>query len=344
MKDMTMIKTNKTSARLLLNTLMLGGALMLAACQTTGSTGVGADKTADPVDAALQRAQTEGRTGATDSLPAIERLYKQDSTNPKIAVRYARVLRDNGRMTRAAMVLNPLIENPKTKTVDVITEYAAVQASMGNYEAAEKHARAAVLQDQNSAEAYHVLGIALDAQGFNKQAEVAFRKALDNWSGDPSPVLNNLGLNLAAQGFLDESISTLRRAAALAPNKTEIERNLRIVQALQVQPGTNTTPYAQTKNDQEAAKRKTAATAPVKAAPLKTEATKTEAVKAETAKAETKTTAPDKKKAEIVVEELKAADKTSSEKTAPDKTPTATTTPAAATKATTTARPYSVNQ
>lgn len=285
---------------------MLGSALMLAACQTTGTTGVGA-KASDPVDAALQRS---GESRAVESLPTIERLYKQDSNNPNLAVRYARALRENGRMTRAAMVLNPLIENPKTKTIDVITEYAAVQASMGNYELAEKHARAAVLKDQNSAEAYHVLGIALDAQGFNKQAEVAFRKALDNWSGDPSPVLNNLGLNLAAQGFLDEAISTLRRAAALAPQKTEIERNLRIVQALQVQPGTNTTPYAQTKTNQEAAKPKAAAST---AAPTP--------LKAET-KTETKTTTVTKKdtgnkKPEVVVEELKEADKKATPITTP---------------------------
>lgn len=325
MKDMTMNKTRKTSARLLINTLMVGSALMLAACQTTGSTG----KTAtDPVDAALQR----GTASGPESLSSIERLYKQDSDNPQLAVRYARALRENGRMTRAAMVLNPLIENPKTKTVGVITEFAAVQASMGNYEAAEKHARAAVVQDQNSAEAYHVLGIALDAQGFNKQAEVAFRKALDNWSGDPSPVLNNLGLNLAAQGFLDESISTLRRAAALAPNKTEIERNLRIVQALQVQPGTNTAPYAQTKSDQEAAKSKPdTAAAPVKPASI--------------AK-----TAPDKKKeGGIVVEELNPADKKDSgKKTAAEKPATPAAKPVTEVNiekpAMAPARSYSVNQ
>ncbi len=302
MKDMTMNKTSKKSLRLLINTMMVGSALMLAACQTTGSTGTGA--TTDPVDAALQR----GTTSGPESLSSIERLYKQDSNNPGIAVRYARALRENGRMTRAAMVLNPLIENPKTKTVGVITEFAAVQASMGNYEAAEKHARAAVVQDQNSAEAYHVLGIALDAQGFNKQAEVAFRKALDNWSGDPSPVLNNLGLNLAAQGFLDESISTLRRAAALAPNKTEIERNLRIVQALQVQPGTNTTPYAQTKTNQEAARKKPDAATPVKAEPAKP---------VPVAK---NPPAPDKKKeGGIVVEDLNAGDKKAAGKKAPEK-------------------------
>lgn len=307
----------KTNARLLINTLMVSSALLLAACQTTGTTGQGASA-ADPVDAALQRAHTEGQTGgAPESLASIEKLYKQDSNNPNVAVRYARSLRDNGRMTRAAMVLNPLIENPKTKTVGVVTEYAAVQAAMGNFEQAEKYARSAVVMDQNSAEAYHVLGIALDAQGFNKQAEVAFRKALDNWSGDPSPVLNNLGLNLAAQGFLDEAISTLHRAAALAPNKMEIERNLRIVQALQVQPGTSTAPYAQTKTDQESAKNKSAEPAKAEAKKdVKKEADAATAkaesaakkVKAET-KAETKAVAAPQKSTEIVVEDLNAGDK-----------------------------------
>ncbi len=331
MKDTMMNKTSKKSLRLLINTMMVGSALMLAACQTTGSTGTGAST--DPVDAALQR----GATSGPESLSSIDRLYKQDSNNPNLAVRYARALRENGRMTRAAMVLNPLIENPKTKTVGVITEFAAVQASMGNYEAAEKHARAAVVQDQNSAEAYHVLGIALDAQGFNKQAEVAFRKALDNWSGDPSPVLNNLGLNLAAQGFLDESISTLRRAAALAPNKTEIERNLRIVQALQVQPGTNTAPYAQTKTDQEAARKKPDA-APVKAETVKPTAAKPVPV-AKNAPA------PDKKKeGGIVVEDLNAGDKKTVDKKVTEKAKEATKAAEPATKPEMApARSYNVN-
>lgn len=252
------------NTRLLLNSLMLGSALMLAACQTTGTT---PKDSADPVNAAFERAASETPTnGGVEALTVIERLYKKDSTNPDLAVRYSRSLRENGRMTRAAMVLNPLIENPKTKTKAVVTEFAAVHASMGNYELAEKNARMAVLMDSNSAQAYHILGIALDAQGYNKQAEVAFRKALDNWSGDPSPVLNNLGLNLAAQGFLDEAISTLRRAASLAPNKGEIERNLRIVQALQVQPGTASVPFAQTKAAQAAPKGQPVESAPAKPA------------------------------------------------------------------------------
>ena len=298
-----MLNTKKTS-RLLLTTLMISTALMLAACQTTATTGTGS---ADPVNAALDRASTETATsGQPESLQAIERLYKADSMNPELATRYSRALRDNGRMTRAAMVLNPLMESQKTKTTGVVTEFAAVQAAMGNYEIAEKNARAAVMQDGNSAQAYHVLGIALDAQGFSKQAEVAFRKALDNWSGDPSPVLNNLGLNLAAQGFLDEAISTLRRAAALSPNKIEIERNLRIVQALQVQPGTNTVPYAQTKAEQ-AGKKAAPKSATEKAVPVEMNVGIKPAAKAPAPAQE--------KSGGIVVEDLNSGDKKADDKT-----------------------------
>lgn len=294
------------NARLLVSTLMMSSALMLAACQTTGTTGNGAQ---DPVNAALERATSEEPTdGGVESLASIERLYKKDNLNPNLAVRYSRALRENGRMTRAAMVLNPLMEAPKTKTAAVITEYAAVQASMGNYEVAEKNARTAVLKDPNSAQAYHVLGISLDAQGFHKQAEVAFRKALDSWSGDPSPVLNNLGLNLAAQGFLDEAISTLRRAASLSPNKQEIERNLRIVQALQVQPGTAAP------SSRDSRPEATTAPAPIKpAVEPKKETPATQPAKKPEAKADTtdkKASNPDTEKSGgIVVEDLSANDK-----------------------------------
>ena len=107
---------------------------------------------------------------------------------------------------------------------------------MGNYIDAEDAARKAVLLDPKRGQAYHVLGIALDAQGHHEQAQVALQKALDHWEGNPSAVLNNIGLNLAAQGFLDEAIETLRKAQDMAPNRKEIERNLRIVSALQYQP------------------------------------------------------------------------------------------------------------
>ena len=88
------------------------------------------------------------------------------------------------------------------------------------------------MQDSNDARAYHYLGIALDAQGKHPEAEKAFRKGLDMWQGDPTPIMNNLALNLSSQGYLDEASEILEKARAVSPNRLEVERNLRIITAL----------------------------------------------------------------------------------------------------------------
>lgn len=208
-------------------------ALPLAGCQTTQST-----QRAGDVDAALARAASDASAqgNTRQSLALLEQIYKRDSSNADNAVNYARALREEGRLNRAVLVLTPFIGDDSKTHAGACTEYANVQAALGNYAEAEAHARRAVLESPESPQGYHILGIALDAQGHHQQAETAFRKALEYWTGDPAPVLNNLGLNLATQGFLDEAVDTLRKAAAMSPGRTEIERNLRIVAALQEQP------------------------------------------------------------------------------------------------------------
>jgi len=208
--------------------LMTGAALSLSACQTTQSSGKMGHN-----DALNASQQASTATEAKDSLPVIESMYKRNSEDPDIARRYAKALRENGRAQRAHIVLTPFAE--KTKDARVLSEYSAVQSAMGNYGEAEKYARRAVSAAPESGEAHQVLGVALEAQSKHEPAEVSFRKALEHWQGNPTPVLNNLGLNLAAQGFLDEAVDTLRRASALSPERSEIERNLRIVTALQQQ-------------------------------------------------------------------------------------------------------------
>lgn len=229
--------------------------VFLSGCQTTaGSRGLNGETSAK-IDAALERAAGDAaEQGGEESLAMLERMYKRDSGNAETALKYARALREAGRLNRASAVLSPLAEKKSSPTA-VHTEYASIMAAMGDYKAAESHARMAVTADPESARAYHVLGTALDAQGFHPQAEVAFRKSLELWpqDEDPTAILNNLGLNLASQGFIDEAIDTLRKAAAISPGRTEIERNLRIVTALQIQPpvtGTRLVPMPKRKPGQ----------------------------------------------------------------------------------------------
>lgn len=207
-------------------------ALSLTACQT-------AEKPShlshtDRINAILEKAADEAqlRGNTAENLALLERVYKRNSNDPKAALKYARVLRHANRLQRASVVLTPFARDETLNNIDIKIEYAAIQAAMGNYGIAENSARQAVSITPENPRAQHMLGIALDAQGIHKEAEDSFRMALDHWEGDPTPIMNNLGLNLAAQGFLDEALNILRKASAAAPNRPEIERNLRIVTAL----------------------------------------------------------------------------------------------------------------
>lgn len=218
--------TNMITSRRLFTLLAASAmALTLSACQTTGSS------SSARVDAALDRAAAQQSTPKSD-LATLERSYKRDSDNAEIATQYGRALREAGRLQRSIVVLTPFADDGK-KFPQAKIEYGATQAAMGNYDEAINYANAALDQRPDSGQAHHVLGVALDAKGQHPQAEQHFRKALENWEGDPAPVLNNLGLNLAAQGYIDQAIDTLRQAMSTAPNRSEIERNLRIVTALQ---------------------------------------------------------------------------------------------------------------
>ena len=117
----------------------------------------------------------------------------------------------------------------------MINEYAAASIETGDYDLAENLLNK-VLEDKKAApfhaDAFNLLGIALDAKGQHKEAEQSYRQALDGWKGDPTSVMNNLGLCLASQGMFDESLTTLRKALIKAPHKEEIARNIKMVSDL----------------------------------------------------------------------------------------------------------------
>lgn len=214
--------------------LMLGVAVFLSACQTTQSGVVGAKDQDARINSALERAAASAeRSGkSTKSLRALENIYKRKSDDEQAAIDYAAALRKNDYLNRAAIVIEPFADGANASSA-AQSEYAAIALAQGHNEKAEKYAQKAILKNKNNAEAYHHLGIALDAQGQHEPAERAFRKGLELWQGDPATIMNNLALNLAAQGFLDEAAEILQKARIVAPQRREIERNLRIVTALQ---------------------------------------------------------------------------------------------------------------
>ena len=201
----------------------------LSACQTSQSV-QDANLRASSIDQAMAQSYNYARK-PTKSVPFLERLYKQNPDDEETAVDYAMALREQGQLDRARIILEPFARaNPPSSLSTA--EFAAIQLADGQYEAAEKFAQKSVIADENNFRAFHLLGIALDAQGLHEEAERAYRKGLNLWQGDPTSIMNNLALNLASQGYLDESIEILNKAMEVAPGRREIERNLRIVTAL----------------------------------------------------------------------------------------------------------------
>lgn len=223
------LPTLKKNASVLVLTVSV--CALLSACKTAESVNGEPTLHSASVDSAITRA-AHYDTKPARSVSYLERAYKRSPDNEDLAVEFATALRGKDELSKAELVIQPFAKaNPPSSAA--AAEYAAILLAKGEYEAAEKHAQNAILSDDANYKAYHRLGIALDAQGEYTPAERAYRKGLDLWQGDPTTIMNNLALNLATQGYLAESAEILRKAQAVSPNRVEIERNLRIVTALQ---------------------------------------------------------------------------------------------------------------
>jgi Flp pilus assembly protein TadD len=187
----------------------------------------------------LKEAEVDMASGRTrEAVPLFARLHQKHPQDGVLALTYAAALRKTGKPEQAIQVLTPYVADKGGTThagadPAMLTELAAANIGLGRFDRAEK------LLDQVTADpkaaahhpdAYSLMGIALDAQGHHKEAEQMFHQALDNWKGDPAPVMNNLGLCLASQGEFDPALDVLRKALVLSPNdKPEIARNIQMI-------------------------------------------------------------------------------------------------------------------
>lgn len=220
---------------------------------------------------AAYEAMSEGRT--KDALDLYEQRYEKDSKDQVAAVNYAQLLRKVGNPQKAAEVLEPYARNNKVDGL-LLNEYAATQIELGQLEAAEKTLNTVIDNPDLKtfhADAKNLMGVKLASQGRHAEAEATFREAWEGWKGDATSVMNNLGLAQANQGKFEDALTTLRRALAMAPQKTEIARNIEIVTKLR-----DNAPKAPTRISAPA---KPAAKPDAKKAPAKPAAKKTADVK-----------------------------------------------------------------
>lgn len=213
--------------------------LMLSACATTKPAPQAIDDSMTPkfqttaIDKAMDRAlsQAEASGNTQEALALLGQLHSRTPQDPKLAARYANALRDDDQIKKAIAVLEPF-STGKNRDIDAVTENAMAHLSLGDYKSAENYALEAIEMDKKNARAYLALGTAQDAQNKHQDAEISFREGIKYWKGNPAPILNNLALNLASQGHLEESLALIKKAQAEAPNNMELERNKRIIATL----------------------------------------------------------------------------------------------------------------
>lgn len=207
--------------------------LALTACATSDNANLSNREGANRVDSILERAARDARASGNtiETISILEQVHARKPDDAAVATSLGQALREDEQLNRARQVLLPFTEGKKPYP-DAVIELAMVQLALGQYKEAELTSRRAVELDPESGRGYLALGTALDAQNYHEQAEVAFRRGIDKWKGDPAPIMNNLALNLASQNKLDQAIDMLKKAKEISPNRVELERNLRIVTTL----------------------------------------------------------------------------------------------------------------
>lgn len=219
------------------STIFVLGLVLLSACSASNTdkptTSMNANLETAAIDRAiekaLQKAEKDGNTQET--LLILEQVFNRNPDDPIVATRYARALREDSQINAAIRTLEPFANQP-SGDIEAVTEMAMAQLAVGNHQSAEHYARKALTMNEKNARAYLALGTALDASKKHEEAEEAFRNGLKHWRGDASPIMNNLALNLATQGHLQEALTLLEKALKESPRRLELERNRRIISTL----------------------------------------------------------------------------------------------------------------
>lgn len=207
--------------------------LSVSACKTVPNEFGAGDPIApltveERIQIAARNAAVESRRGKiiAGALRSSEKNYNANPKSDVAALAYATDLRKAGIPEQAQTVLRPFAIDAQKSSSDVLVEYSKIKLGLGDFEGAQLYAQEAMILNENYAPAYHVLGIAVDAQGHHQAAENHFKKALSMVSKDDPlhpAITNNLSLALAAQGKTSDAESTLSASKPQGPLHTGVK-------------------------------------------------------------------------------------------------------------------------
>ncbi len=185
------------------------------------------------IDKAMEKAlkEAEANGNRQQILATLRQVHSRNPKDAVVAARYARALRDDDQIKAASRVLSSFTKGDKSNEL-ALTEMAMTKLAEGDFASAESYAADVLSMNDKNARAYLALGTAQDAQGNHEAAEKSFRQGLRYWEGDATPIMNNLALNLASQGHLEEALTLIEKALEESPRRMDLERNRRIIATL----------------------------------------------------------------------------------------------------------------
>jgi len=198
-------------------------ALAVIGCKTT--------EPADTADALHMAPASHGGSHSRQSAAALSRRYRANLNDPAAAIRYAQMVRENGKRSQAIAVLERAsLHNPRH--LAVLGAYGRSLAEVGDYQQAFDVFNRAHTSDRPDWRILSVQGAVLDQMGRHEEAQRYYGTALRMAPNEPS-VLSNLGLSYALAKDLVRAETTLRKAAAQSRGDPVIRQNLALIMGLQ---------------------------------------------------------------------------------------------------------------
>lgn len=157
--------------------------------------------------------------------------YDRNPKDKNTGLRYANVLRMNGKNAQALAVMQQVaIAHPTDR--DVLAAYGKAQAAAGQLEQALATINRAQTPDRPDWRLYSAEGAVLDQLGRSEEARQKYRLALDAQPNEPS-VISNLGMSYVLSGDLRTAETYMRSASQQAAADSRVRQNLALVVGLQ---------------------------------------------------------------------------------------------------------------
>ena len=209
--------------------------LFVSACQTIGFTEKKDTKAL--IEQAMERAIRNDMNVSSngEQLSYYKKLYSLNPSDANISMRYATALRKAGMVQESIYILLPFEMKPVSKTKKFLNEMAASRLALGEIEKASILLKNILKKDKYNTRANHLMGIVQDSYGNHEKAILYYQEALKRLDVNPAPLLNNIALNQAHRGDMEQAIATLYQAATISPDRMEIRENLAILQSIEGQ-------------------------------------------------------------------------------------------------------------